>query len=76
MAVEESSVLYFDENDQKEWENAITPLHVVNTPTSYLHDLKNTLEFDRKCRALEVLFEDLQNRIHAFESIYRTRFKN
>ncbi|MBS4167143.1 Uncharacterized protein NEOC65_002249 [Neochlamydia sp. AcF65] len=29
--------------------------------------LKNTLEFDRKCRALEVLFVELQERVHQME---------
>ncbi|BBI17422.1 hypothetical protein DB42_DB00080 [Neochlamydia sp. EPS4] len=29
--------------------------------------LKNTLEFDRKCRALEGLFVELQDRVHQME---------
>lgn len=38
---------------------------VINPP--YMHDLKNTLEFDRKCRALEILFLELDQRIATVE---------
>ena len=42
------------------------PFQVISTP--YMDDLKNALEFDRKCQALEALFNDLQIRIHAVEN--------
>ncbi len=67
MATQDSKIIYFDENDTGEWQNAISEpsLRVVNP--SYLSDLKNALEFDRRYRALETLFDDVNKRIHAIE---------
>ncbi len=45
----------------------------INIP--FLHDLKNTLEFDRKCRHLETVFQDLTSRIQIIESEI-TKIKN
>ncbi|QLH36958.1 MAG: hypothetical protein HWD61_13135 [Parachlamydiaceae bacterium] len=53
-------------NDIKEKQSQIAPpFQIVSNP--YLHDLKTTLEFDRKCRTLEALFDDLQQRIKALD---------
>lgn len=34
---------------------------------TYIHDLKNTLEFDRQCRALEKLFADIEKHLDDVE---------
>ena len=67
MATQESTILYFDENNPREWPKLIPAASLDEVPTPYFHDLKNTLEFDRKCRSLEKFFADLQNRINAVE---------
>lgn len=71
MSPEENTVLCLEENERKEWPDIAVPLHIVSTP--YLYDLRNTLEFDRKCRDLEVLFEDLKNRIATLETKLQTQ---
>lgn len=68
MATQERTLLYLDENDQHDWSNLnIVASEPEINAINYLHDLKNTLEFDRHCRTLEVLFNDLQDRLHAVE---------
>lgn len=42
-------------------------LKTPDTAPSYILDLKQTLEFDRKCRSLEAVFEDVYKRVHDLE---------
>jgi hypothetical protein len=53
----------FVENEQEM--NGLS-LQWVNNP--YMHDLQNTLEFDRQCRCLEALFVDLEARVNVLEN--------
>ena len=58
MVTQESTLIDFNENEFPALQ-PVASLQVVSTP--YLHDLKNTLEFDRRCRALETLLMKLGN---------------
>lgn len=42
-----------------------------STTISYLDDLKNTLDFDRKCRVLETLFNEINERVSSMENELR-----
>lgn len=63
MSTQENKVTHLDEVYSAQWQTSDSE----KVSSIYPNDLKRTLDFDRRCRALESLYADLKQRIETVE---------
>lgn len=63
--------VFMSELQEVEKELSSPTIPEISSEACYLDDLKNTLEFDRKCRSLVHVFQEVEKHILKMETAYQ-----